>query len=417
MAQQEVEKMCYQLSKVTFLAINHHGDLQFEIQPEETALQKTVIPMSKANWISFATIARAKILKAITDKEDISFLYHANSKVVKVIWRENGYQVHLMTFSAKGAARRDLCVYLTQEEYEVLEEKVVEVTTLMESRLPNHHSKKYFLLGYKWKYTGHDDSESVPLCLQSYFCKKDAEYAAGLQLLSYGSRDGLKLQVIPDIIAIPDDFELLKKLYLVFLCEICHSMRNLKCTACIDCLDHDDPNHSKGANCMGEATLVFDKYLQEALTIATNKIVKNAFTAIWKLLGLYISNSTLEKNLEKIHSILDDRNTVNLVKQHTLQIYPIMQKDPEIIYMRQFIRENALHYVKEKLCPETDSADDDDDDENVTSKENNSQTKSCVKGDTLDNNNDSTVVNPVKRNLSVNENDTEVFPVVKKAKQ
>ena len=51
-----------------------------------------------------------------------SFLYRGNSKVAKVLQRSdsNTYQVHLMTFTTKGAPKRDLCVYLTESEYEEL---------------------------------------------------------------------------------------------------------------------------------------------------------------------------------------------------------------------------------------------------------------------------------------------------------
>ena len=63
-----------------------------------------------------------------------------------VVHRDNGsYQVHLMTYSAKGLPRRDLCVYLTQEEYEALENHIpdinhaIELITLSTSSNKNHY--------------------------------------------------------------------------------------------------------------------------------------------------------------------------------------------------------------------------------------------------------------------------------------
>ena len=63
-----------------------------------------------------------------------------------VVHRDNGsYQVHLMTYSAKGSPRRDLCVYLTQEEYEALESHIpdinhaIELTTRVHLQIKNNY--------------------------------------------------------------------------------------------------------------------------------------------------------------------------------------------------------------------------------------------------------------------------------------
>ena len=54
-----------------------------------------------------------------------------------VVHRDNGsYQVHLMTYSAKGP-RRDLCVYLTQEEYEALENHIPDINHAIETITPS----------------------------------------------------------------------------------------------------------------------------------------------------------------------------------------------------------------------------------------------------------------------------------------
>ena len=66
--------------------------------------------------------------------------------VAIVVHRDNrSYQVHLMNYSAKGSPRRDLCVYHTQEEYEVLENHTpdinhaIELITLSTSSNKNHY--------------------------------------------------------------------------------------------------------------------------------------------------------------------------------------------------------------------------------------------------------------------------------------
>ena len=67
------------------------------------------------------------------------------------VHRDNGsYQV---TYSAKGSPRRDLCVYLTQKEYEALENHIPDINHAIELITPSTSSNKKPLLlcSYKWK--------------------------------------------------------------------------------------------------------------------------------------------------------------------------------------------------------------------------------------------------------------------------
>ena len=81
-------------------------------------------------------------------KKDVKFLYHGDSKVAVVVHRDNGsYQVLLMTYSAKGSPRGDLCVYLTQEEYEALENHIPDINHAIElTTLSTSTNKKPLLL-------------------------------------------------------------------------------------------------------------------------------------------------------------------------------------------------------------------------------------------------------------------------------
>ena len=64
--------------------------------------------------------------------------YHANTKVVKALKRDNGkYSIHLLTYSLKGMVRMDLCVYLN-EEYKNLEDSMGEINQWIEDTgIPN----------------------------------------------------------------------------------------------------------------------------------------------------------------------------------------------------------------------------------------------------------------------------------------
>ena len=121
------------LSEVASVTVTKQGDSKFMVIPKEEVLLETEVVFTRRNWISFVTVGRPKILQAIHDKKDVKFLYHGNSKVAIVVHRDSGsYQVHLMTYSAKGSPRRDLCVYLTQEEDEALEIHIPDINHAIE---------------------------------------------------------------------------------------------------------------------------------------------------------------------------------------------------------------------------------------------------------------------------------------------
>ena len=136
------------LSEVARVTVTKQGDVKFMVIPKEEVLLETEVVFTRRNWISFVTVGRPKILQAICDKKDVKFLYLGNSKVAIVVHRDNGsYQVHLMTYSAKGSPRRDLCVYLTQEEYEALENHIPDINHAIELiTLSTSSNKKPLLL-------------------------------------------------------------------------------------------------------------------------------------------------------------------------------------------------------------------------------------------------------------------------------
>ena len=84
------------------------------------------------------TVARPRIRSAIREGIQDSFLYHGNSKVAIILQRSdtNTYQVHLMTIATKDAPKRDLCVYLTENEYEELEKIIPQINECLENAYP-----------------------------------------------------------------------------------------------------------------------------------------------------------------------------------------------------------------------------------------------------------------------------------------
>ena len=106
------------LSEVTHVRDIHNGDVQFVIK----CLGDTIVDFTRNSWFSFVTVARPRIQEAMKKGVEDNSKYHANTKVAKVLTRENGkYNVHLLTYTLKAIVRTDLCVYLKEEEYAELE--------------------------------------------------------------------------------------------------------------------------------------------------------------------------------------------------------------------------------------------------------------------------------------------------------
>ena len=97
------------------MTVTKQSQVQFINKPAEKAISETTVNFTLPQWMCYVIVGRLRIRNAIREGIEDSFLYHGNRKVAKVLHRSdtNTYQVHLMTFTAKGAPQRDLCVYLT----------------------------------------------------------------------------------------------------------------------------------------------------------------------------------------------------------------------------------------------------------------------------------------------------------------
>ena len=113
-------KKTFPLLEVLHVTVTKQSQVQFINKPVEKAIGETFVNFTLPHWISFVSVARPKIRNAIKEGKEELFLYHGNRKVAKVLHKSGttAYQVHLMTFTAKGVPKRDLCVYLTEKEYE-----------------------------------------------------------------------------------------------------------------------------------------------------------------------------------------------------------------------------------------------------------------------------------------------------------
>ena len=292
------------LSEVASATVTKQGDVKFMLIPKEEVLLETEVVFTRRNWISFVTVGRPKILQAIHDKKDVKFLYHGNSKVAIVVHRDNGScQVHLMTYSAKGSPRRDLCVYLTQEEYEALENHIPDINHAIELITLSTSSNKNPLLlcSYKWKIIPKIEHAVVPLCSVSYLDENHA-MKCGMQTAADCDLDVDEVQIIADWLPVPQELAFLRKVYLIMMYKACKYCMHAHCNACKEWLSEDDPLHEEpNFGCQAKERNVISEYISEAKEYVDDAIIKNVFLNCWKKLELGFVN--VDHLLNQIHVI------------------------------------------------------------------------------------------------------------------
>ena len=345
MSQTMVEKYMetLPLSEVLHVTVTKQSQVQFTNKPAEKAISETSVNFTIPHWISYVTVGRPRIRNAIREGIQDSFLYHGNSKVAKVLQRSesNTYQVHLMTFTAKGAPKRDLCVYLTENEYEELEKIIPQINECLENAIPQ--SKKTFLTAYQWALVPHEEAD-MEVCTKYYFLKEhfmkqgsEAAYNAEVNVD--------RIDIITDYIPLPKAINFLKKVYMVMLYRACQYINNFLCTACQKPLPPHDTHHTTAAEgCQVTHRDMVGDYILFAREMCPDDLMKKMFLACWKKLELPVVN--MDSFLQDIHLLWDDMETNDTVEFQVKRLDHVESKDdPHIMLIDDILMEKNLEMV------------------------------------------------------------------------
>ena len=340
------------LSEVASVTVTKQGDVKFMVIPKEEVLLETEVVFTRRNWISFVTVGRPKILQAICEKKDAKFLYHRNSKVAIVVHRDIGsYQVHLMTYSAKGSPRRDLCVYLTQEEYEALESHIPDINHAIEITTPSTSSNKKPLLlcSYEWKIIPKNEHVVVPLHSVSYLDENHA-MKYGMQTAADCDLDIEEVQIIADWLPVPQELAFLRKVYLIMIYKACKYCMHAHCYGCQDWLREDDPMHEEpDLGCQAKERDVLSKYIVEAKEYVDDAIIKNVFLSCWKKLELGFVN--VDNLLNQIQMLYDEENGTSIIEL-VLKKMGNIEQDPEAMFIEDKLIEMKYRDHVESFIPD-----------------------------------------------------------------
>ena len=338
------------------MTVTKQSQVQFINKPVEKAIGETFVNYTLPHWISFVSVAIPKIRNAIKERKEESFLYHGNRKVAKVLHKSDtaAYQVHLMTFTAKGVPKRDLCVYLTEKEYKELEKLIPQINEFLDSTAPQ--TKKTFIKAYQWTLVSYEEAD-MEVCTKYYFCKEHA-MREGTEAAQRAQVHVENIAITSNYIPLPEAMNFLKKVYMVMLCRACQYINNYLCTACKKHLPPHDTHHvtvAEGCK-VTERDLVGD-YILFAREMCCDELIKKMFLACWKNLDLPMVN--MDSLLHDIYLLWDDMETNDIVEPQAKKLDNVeSKKDPHVmliddILLEKKFRDTVLVFMNDKTkCKE-----------------------------------------------------------------
>ena len=305
------------------VTVTKQSQVQFINKPVEKAIGETFVNFTLPHWISFVSVASPQKRNAIKEGKEESFLYHGNRKVAKVLHESDTttYQVHLMTFTAKGVPKRDLCVYLTEKEYEELEKLIAQINEFLDSTVPQ--TMKTFMKAYQWTLVSYEEADTE-VCTKYYFCKEHA-MREGTEAAQKAQVHVENIAITSNYIPLPEAMNFLKKVYMVMLYRACQYINNYLCTACQKHLPPHDTCHVTVAEGykVTEMDLVGDNILF-AREMCCDELIKKMFLTYWKNLDLPMVN---------MDSLLwDDMENNDIVELRAKKLDNVeSKKDPHIM--------------------------------------------------------------------------------------
>ena len=147
-----------------------------------------------------------------------------------------------MTFNAKGVPKRDLCVYLTENEHE-LEKIIPQIDECLKNAVPQ--SKKTFLTAYQWALVPYEEAD-MEVCTKHYLLKEHA-MKQGSEAAYNAEVNVDRIDIITDYIPLPEAMNFLKEVYIVMLYRACQYINNFLYTACQKHLPPHDIHHTTAA--------------------------------------------------------------------------------------------------------------------------------------------------------------------------
>ena len=177
--------------------------------------------------------------------------------------------------------KRDLCVYLTQKEYEELEKIIAQINECLENASPQ--TKKTFHTAYQWILVPYEEAD-MEVCTKYYFLKEHA-MQQGVEATYNAEVNVDRIDIIKDFIPLPEAINFLKRVYMVMLHKACQYINNCMCTAYQKHLPPHDTHVTAAEGCkVTDMDLVGD-YILSAREMCPDKFTKKFSLLVGKSLS------------------------------------------------------------------------------------------------------------------------------------
>jgi hypothetical protein len=246
-----------------------------------------------------------------------------------------------MTYSTRGYPRRDLSLYLKQEEYMKLEEMMDEIMFLSEQLGPSN-LKRTVMQGYKWKITDGQGNklDNIADCQEVYYTVQHAETAGHMVVMEKCPEHG-HVSLEREYVEFPNEPVIMEKIYLTSLFHMCRVIRDSQCVACMVNEPVGAEAHKIEGGCKDPERNFVRDFLPTAMKVLADKKLVEIFNQVCKILGMHIpAAAERDKLVEHLHYVMeDDDDDLTYVKHRLSRLFPdtAIPHDPQIMVIQDVL--------------------------------------------------------------------------------
>lgn len=346
MAQAFVDKCLHKLSEYTSVKITPEGQVQFIVTPKIQEMEKSVVTLSGPAWVAFSYNGRNAVNECIKEEREEKWMYHPNTKFVKVLQSYRGWQVLMQTFTKKGNLMRDHTISLDEDEWNELDSKINDINKqFLEICEKRGRKSTGFIPVYQYKYP----EQWGIKCPVKYYSKAACMADAYEIAKEYGGECG-RAEITTEILPPLDPLEFMKKLYYALIYMVGMKANKWSCPACPGgkSVENSTHDHIMGVGLDGKKLV--PKFWPIISQILSDDIVIDVFSKCWKVLKQpFIPALPM---LKSIHTLLKDPKIIFSEVEYIMINFNII---PDLVIMQDVCKEMDFGMLIESRLDENEA--------------------------------------------------------------
>ena len=304
MTQAQVDDKRISLSNYTSVTVTENAQIEFTVTPCNDFMAKTFVYLSSPAWASLCNTARNQINKLLDDKEEGTWMYHPNTKFVRVTLTG---QVFLQTYNRKGNMMKDHSVFLSNEEWNNLDGNMPQINQMLDevwSTKKRNNSAKGMMTTYRWKFNGVQGGREHSGFVYYLDRQTAKEAALKYQLNTVEELGTMKIETF--VHTQLDPLKFMTVVYFTLMYKTSKFIINCE----FDCpvkLDMSNPPEPGPISPKKFKNFVIDNFdmLHE---IISDEVVVEVFLECWKRMKLGITDAPAQ--LKSIHTVLSEKTMI-----------------------------------------------------------------------------------------------------------